>query len=114
MIQRIAWLVAQGVLVEWYLASEASDRQVIFLFVAALSFPAGLLVPWLVVPIATRMDDTREVWTAVNIVVWFGTVVAGYGQWFVLLPGLRAARAAKRWKRHAGQLGGPGNPWPRD
>jgi len=113
-IQRFAWLLAQGAIVAWYLSSEAEGRFVIVGFAIVLSFPAGLAVAYPVAGLASLGCETRDVWLTANRLIWVGAVAAGYWQWFVLLPRLRAARAARRWRRDAGQLGGPGNPWPRD
>jgi hypothetical protein len=91
---KVGWLLVQSALAGWFLLSTASDRQVIFLFVLALSFPAGFLPVFAVVPLAVVVDSTAgiDIWLPANIAIWVGTVAIGYWQWFVLLPRLRHGR----------------------
>lgn len=113
-ITRVTWIAAQAAILAWYLTSTADDRYVLGGFALALSFPAGFVAPFLAELAYWLVGDSALAAPGGDVLVWIGIVVAGYGQWFILLPRLRAARAAKQWKHHAGQLGGPGNPWPRD
>lgn len=113
-IARVTWIAAQAAILAWYLTSTVDDRYVIGAFALILSFPAGFVGPFLAQAAFWLVGDSAQAWRGGDVLVWTGIIAAGYWQWFVLLPRLRATRAAKRWRRDAGQLGGPGNPWPRE
>jgi len=82
----IAWLSLQALVVLWFLLSAAEDRQVLFLFALALSFPSGL-VPMFVgggIFYASHTLLAIDLGLSGNLVVWFGCIAAGYWQWFVV------------------------------
>lgn len=94
---RIAWLIAQASIAAWYMRCDADESQVIFVFAAILSFPLGLLVPCVVVPISSAVEAAfhLELSTFTNVAIWVGNVAVGYVQWFFMLPGLRLRHARR-------------------
>lgn len=85
---RLIWLLAQAAVACWFLLSTAVDRQFLFYFVLALTFPVGLLVYVACAAGGLALEDHFHVglWALLNAVTWVVVVAAGYWQWFVFIP----------------------------
>lgn len=89
----MSWLSTQAAVACWFLLSTAVDRQFLFYFVLALSFPAGC-VPYILCSVALLTaqegfaihEVPRAVWLGLNLAMWAGAVAAGYWPWFVFVP----------------------------
>lgn len=96
------WLVlCAAVLLFGFVQREIHDMPIAFLwFLIFLSFPVGLLAVFLFSVLCTKFCAIMGVpyvpfWS--ELPLWFAAVVAGYIQWFVLLP--RAALFLAKAKR---------------
>ena len=85
---RVGWLSAQAAVACWFLLSTAVDRQFLFYFVLALSFPAGLLVYVASAAAGIALEEHFHLglWLLLNGLTWALVVAVGYWQWFVLIP----------------------------
>ena len=90
-LARGAWLAACLAVLVWFFASPATDVDVaVGWFLLLLTFPVGLLVMWAwggafwALHSWAGVDPGRE-WT---VLLWLIAVVAGYWQWFHLVPRL--------------------------
>ena len=110
---RGAWVVAMIIVLMWWLSGHMSDPPELTLSsergllglitLVALTFPLGFAWALALNLAAYLMESTSlaapvsDVWLAFP--VWMGFFVAGYVQWFVLLPWLW-----RKWKaRQAGE-----------
>jgi hypothetical protein len=85
---RLIWLLAQAAVACWFLLSTAVDRQFLFFFVLALSFPAGLLPYFAAAAGSIALEEHFHlgVWGLLNALGWLAVVAVGYWQWFVFIP----------------------------
>ena len=90
---KIAWMAAEVALVGWavWLQYQGRTEEQILVFYAlnVLSFPAGLLF-YMVFSGCMLLFDSSSAGPAADyaftILVWIGFFVAGYLQWFRLVP----------------------------